>query len=309
MQQADSAPSPSLCQTLALGLLQGPTELLPVSSSAHTTLIPWLAGWPCSGLGSELRKSFEVALHAGAAAALAIDMRAELIDSARVLSRRRVAVIALSLGPPVLAGYTLERSIERRFGGPRSIAAGLLAGALAMAFADLRPGRGDSAGSGADRERRGAGHDGDHARGARREDEAGPLDGLALGIAQVAALIPGVSRGGATLTAARARGFTREDAQTLSWHAGLPVIFAASALKAWRLWRRGVPDGAGPTLAVGAASAFVSTRASARLLRRPWVSGRGLLPYALYRCTIALVAIGRLREDAEYERMKPRVHT
>ena len=57
---------------MALGLLQGPTELLPVSSSAHTTLIPWLAGWPYARLDGERRKSFEVALHAGAGAALAI---------------------------------------------------------------------------------------------------------------------------------------------------------------------------------------------------------------------------------------------
>lgn len=284
----------SLRHAVALGLLQGPTELLPVSSSAHTTLIPWLAGWPYSRLDLELRKSFEVVLHAGAAAALALDMRAELIGSARGLSWRRVAVIALSLGPPVLAGYTLERSIERRFGGPRSIAAGLLAGALAMAFADLRPGRGDSASTEADREERDA-VQGNHARGDRREDDAEPRDGLALGIAQAAALIPGVSRAGATLTAARARGFTREDAQTLSWHAGLPVILGASTLRGWRLWRGGVPDGAGAALAAGAGSAFVSTAVSAKLLRTPRSSGRALLPYALYRCTIALIAIVRLR--------------
>ena len=129
----------SLRHALALGALQGPTELLPVSSSAHTTLIPWLAGWPYPELDPELRKSFEVALHAGAAAALAIDMRAELIDSGRGLTGRRIAVIVLSLGAPVLAGYTLERPIERRLGGPRSIVAGLLAGSLAMVIAGCVP--------------------------------------------------------------------------------------------------------------------------------------------------------------------------
>ncbi len=284
-----------LRHAVALGLLQGPTELLPVSSSAHTTLIPWLAGWTYPELDPELRKSFEVALHAGAAAALAIEMRAELIDSARGLSRRRIAVIALSLGPPVLAGYTLERPIERRLGGPRSIAAGLLAGALAMALADLRPGRGTDAEPGDASRRRGAGREDPRARGARRQDDAGARDGLALGIAQTAALIPGVSRNGATLTAARARGFAREDAQRLSWHAGLPVILGASALKGWRLWRGGVPDGAGLAIAAGAGSAFVSTAASAGLSRHPRVSERALLPYAVYRCTIALIAIARLR--------------
>ena len=100
-----------LRHAVALGLAQGPTELLPVSSSAHTTLIPFLAGWPYAELDPELRKSFEVALHAGAGLALAIDMRAELCAAARRLDRRRAAVIALSLAPAVLAGYTLERPI------------------------------------------------------------------------------------------------------------------------------------------------------------------------------------------------------
>jgi undecaprenyl-diphosphatase len=290
----------SICEAVALGALQGPTELLPVSSSAHTTLIPWLAGWPYPELGPELRKSFEVALHAGAALALALDMRTELIASARELSPRRVAVIALSLGPPALAGYALERPIEQRLGGPRSIAAGLIAGALVMALADLRPGRavGDGTGGRAARsggKRADAPRGDDRARGARRQEDAGARDGLALGIAQAMALIPGVSRGGATLTAARARGFAREDAQALSWHAGLPVMLGASALKAWRLWQGGVPDRAGPALAAGAGSAFVSTAASAGLLRRPRVGARALLPCAVYRCTIAAIALIRLR--------------
>ena len=87
---AERARSP-LRHAVALGLLQGPTELLPVSSSAHTTLIPWLAGWPYAELDAELRKSFEVALHAGAGLALAIDLRAELLAAtlARSTARRR----------------------------------------------------------------------------------------------------------------------------------------------------------------------------------------------------------------------------
>jgi len=82
-----------LRHAVVLGLLQGPTELLPVSSSAHTTLIPRLAGWSHAELDPELRKSFEVALHAGAGAALAIDMRTELIGAARTLDKRRAAMI------------------------------------------------------------------------------------------------------------------------------------------------------------------------------------------------------------------------
>jgi undecaprenyl-diphosphatase len=294
----------STCEAIALGALQGPTELLPVSSSAHTNLIPWLAGRPYPELDPELRKSFEVALHAGAAAALVLDMHAELLDSTRAMSLRRAAVIALSLGPPALAGYALERPIAQRLGGRRSIAAGLIAGALAMVSADLRPGLGTCASSG--RWSRvpvstGAGG-GSRKRPERHHENAGPRDGLALGLAQAVALIPGVSRNGATLTAARARGFARPDAHTLSWHAGLPVIAGASALKAWRAWRGGIPAGAGPAISAGAAGAFLSTAVSARLLRCPRARARTLLPYALYRCTIAAIALMRLRRTQNMSR-------
>lgn len=267
-----SAAAPSLWEAVTLGVLQGPTELLPISSSGHTTLVPWLAGWSYAELEPEMRKAFEVVLHTGAGTALAIDMRIELIEATRTLDRRRAAMIALSLLPAALAGYALEGTIEGRLGGPRSIAAGLIAGSVAMTVADLHPGPGE-----------------------RDESQAGPRDGLALGLAQAAALIPGVSRNGATRAAARARGFRRADAQALSWHAALPVILGASALKGWRMYRGGVPGNAWPALAAGAGSAFVSTTASARLLRRAQMGRRGLLPYALYRCTIAAIALARLR--------------
>jgi len=268
-------PSLRLRHAIALGLAQGPTELLPVSSSAHTTLIPFLAGWPYGELDPELRKSLEVALHAGAGLALAIDMRRELVAETLSLDRRRAAVIALSLAPPAVAGYALEGFIERRLGGPRSIAASLTAGAVAMALADARP-----------------------SGGTRSREDARPRDGLALGLAQAAALAPGVSRNGATLTVARARGFSRRDAQTLSWHAALGVIIGASALKGARIAREGVPPGGRGVLAAGAASAFSSTLASARLLRRGRLAERPLLPYSLYRCLLAAFVLARLRGRA-----------
>jgi undecaprenyl-diphosphatase len=252
-----------------LGLAQGPTELLPVSSSAHTALIPLLLDWPYSELDGEQRKSFEVALHAGAGVALAIDMRAELLAAARVLDRRRVLTIALSLVPAALAGLVLGPQIERRLGGPRSIAAGLAAGSVAMAVVDARAGSAE-----------------------RGEDDAGPRDGIALGIAQAVALAPGVSRYGATLTAARARGFSRTGAQTLSWHAALPVMLGASTLQAARSVNRRLPAGSAAPLAAGAGSAFLSTLLSARILRRP---ARALLPYSLYRLLLAALVIARLR--------------
>jgi undecaprenyl-diphosphatase len=260
---------------LVLGLLHGPAELLPVSSSAHTTLVPWLAGWPYMQLEDELRKSFEVALHAGTGAALAIAMRAELRRSLSQLDGRRASVLALALAPPTIAGYLLESPIERRLGGPRSIAVGLLAGSVAMALADIRASRQD--------------------RTERARADAGAADGLALGFAQALALMPGVSRSGATLSVARARGFSRAAAQALSWEVGLPVILGASALKGLRLHRAGIRGGQDGALAAGAGAAFVSTLVSVRALRRGTREGRSLLAYSLYRCLLAALVIARGR--------------
>ncbi len=266
-----------LRHAVALGLLHGPAELLPVSSSGHTALIPWLARWPYAQLDAERRKSFEVALHAGAGIALAIDMRRELLREAARVNRRSAAVIALSLAPPALTGYGLGRPIERWLGGPRSIATGLIAGAVAMALADARAARREA--------------------GARAFEDATARDGLALGLAQASALIPGVSRNGAALTAARARGFGRRAAHALSWHAGLPVIAGASILQGARLRRAGLRRGERTALAAGGASAFLSTLVSAAVVRRSGLGARSLLPYSLYRCGLAAVVISRLPDD------------
>jgi undecaprenyl-diphosphatase len=268
----DSAPLP-LRHAIALGLTQGPTELLPVSSSAHTSLIPWLGRWSYTELAPESRKAFEVALHAGAGLALAIAMRDEPVVEVANGDRRRGAVLkALSLLPPVLAGQLLRAPIERRLGGPRTIAAGLGAGAVAMALADRGP-----------------------AEGRRRIAEAVPADGLALGGAQALALFPGVSRSGATLAAARARGFGRADAQALSWQAALPVILGASLREALRISDRGAPAGMRAPLAAGGTAAFASTFLSAKLLAGGRRRGRALLPYAIYRCLLAILVLRRVR--------------
>jgi undecaprenyl-diphosphatase len=259
-----------LRHAVALGLLQGPAELLPVSSSAHTTLLPWLAGWPYASLAGERRKSFEVALHAGAALALAVEMRRELTAAARGAGARGAGVLALSLAPAALAGYALRGPIERRLGGPRSIAVGLAAGAVAMTLADAR---------GQERHR----------------EDVRPADGLALGLAQAIALIPGISRHGATLTAARVRGFDAAGAQALSWQAGLPVIFAAAALSSARALGAEPMAVRGAALAAGGASAFVSTLASARALRGGRLRGRALAPYAAYRIALAALVLTRGR--------------
>jgi len=258
-----------LRHAVALGLLQGPTELLPISSSAHTTLVPWLARWPYEELDGELRKAFEVALHSGAALALALSMRAQLGAQARTMRARGAGIVALACGPPALAGLLLGRVAETRLGGPRTIACALAAGAVAMALADAeRP------------------------EGRRSCSEARLRDGLALGIAQATALIPGVSRSGATLTAARSRGFSRAAAQSLSWGVALPVMAGASALQGARLLRAGAPARIRRALLAGLASAFCSTLASAALLRGS-LAEMPLAPWALYRCMLAMLVLAR----------------
>ena len=117
-----------------------------------------------------------------------------------------------------------------------------------------------------------------------------------LGLAQAAALAPGVSRNGAALTAARARGFGRAEAHALSRLLGLPVILGASALKGARLLERDALAAGGPgLLAVGGGSAFLSTLASARLMGGRRCDRRSLLPYAVYRCLLAATVARRRR--------------
>jgi undecaprenyl-diphosphatase len=271
---AGLAPIP-VPRAAALGLIQGPAELLPVSSSAHLNLIPWLAGWDWARIDPEVRKSFEVMLHAGAAAALLVGQRGVIGSELQQFDRRRAAVLALSFIPPAIAGYVLERPIERLLGGPGATAAGLVAGSAAMVAADRCP------------QERG--------RGA-----VTPADGLALGIAQAAALSPGVSRNGATLAAARWRGFTREHANLLSRTVALPVIVGATVLKGIRLRRRRSESGLNRAMAAGAAASFASTLASQRLIDLA-ERDRALWPYAAYRCALAAIVaarLGRLKRKA-----------
>jgi undecaprenyl-diphosphatase len=263
---APASEAPALGEALALGALHGPAELLPISSSGHITLVPWLLGWRYSELAPELRKSFEIALHAGTAAALLITLRGEVDEAVRELNPRRLALVALSFAPPAVVGFTLEGPIERRLGTPATVAAGLLVGSAAMAWADRSP-------------------------QVRRHEEAGVA--LWLGVAQACALLPGVSRNGATLAAARRRGFTREDANRLSRHAALPVIAGATVLKGIRLRRDGLAPGARAAFAAGAAASFASTLGFTWLIRQV-ERDRSLAPYAAYRTALAIAVLARL---------------
>ena len=247
---------PRPADTVALGLLQGPAELLPVSSTAHVELLGRrLGGY--AALTPAARKELAVALHAGSALALAI-------RPARPPSRERLAWLALATAPAALAGALLEGPIERRLSAPAAMAAGLVAGSVALVLADRRP-----------REREAA--------------QAGPADALWLGVAQAAALAPGVSRSGAVRSAARARRFTRPAAAELAAETALPVLAGATALKGARLAARRPPAGTLAALGAGAAAAALSTAAARAAVRRAeppaWA-------WAAYRIAVA-AAIAR----------------
>lgn len=262
-----------LRHALTLGAVQGPAELLPVSSSGHLVLVPALFDWPYAELDPELRKSFEVALHGGAAIALLIGLRHEVSQYLRDFSGHNLLTLTLSFMPAAVVASLWERQIERRLGQPVPVALALIAGGVAMALADGRPQE-------------------------RERHETRPRDAIAIGLAQACALAPGVSRNGATLTAARWLGFKRRDANVISRQIALPVIVGASILKGGRLaTRRDLPEGVGRGMLAGAGAAFGSTFLSMRLID-VLERSRSLLPYAVYRVILALIVLARLRRRA-----------
>ena len=178
-----------------------------------------MLGWSWHDADPEARKSFEVAVHAGGAAALLIGQRRLIASELRAFDARRAAVVALSFAVPAVAGLLWERQIEERLGGPAV----------------------DRGGAG-----RGLGRDGGCRRPRRRTAAAarrGRPTGSRSASARRRRSMPGVSRNGATLTAARSRRFTREQSNLLSRTVALPVIAGAAALKGYRLTRRGVDPG------------------------------------------------------------------
>lgn len=203
-----------------------------MSSSGHIALVPKLLGWSYAELPPHARKTFEVALHAGSAPALVLALRGEARPDPRLL--------ALTLLPPAVAGLLLERPIEQRLGGPRTVAAAQALAGTALLLADRRP---------------------------QRRSSADAVDHLAVGAAQALALVPGVSRSGAAVTAARLRGLTREEGALLALRAALPVTLGAGLLKGVRLARAGIDPDLRAPLAAGAAAACVSALASLPLAR------------------------------------------
>ena len=233
-----------------------------MSSSGHLALVPRLLGWEYTDLAPEVRKTFEVALHAGSAPALCVAVGRHGLGP--------VGHLGLTLLPPAVFGGAFEGAIERRLGGVASVCAGQVLGGFGLLLADLTPEE-------------------------RRSPDA--LDHLAVGFAQAAALAPGVSRFGAALSAARMRGLSRSAAIQLSLRAGLPVTVAAGALKAARVAKGDLSPELHPAVAVGAAAALLSAFASLPLL--PLLERRGVLRVlACYRIALGLTVLIRLRGSA-----------
>lgn len=252
-------------QAVVLGVVQGLTEFLPVSSSGHLILVPRLAGWPDQGL------AFDAAIHLGTLAALVACLRRELVALASgALSRRLLALLVVATVPAGVAGLLLGHRIEAALRGPLLVAGTTAFWGLVMGLADRRAGRPPAP--------------------AARD----PLEGLsaaqalAVGCAQALALVPGTSRSGITITAALALGLDRATAARFSFLLGIPVTAAAGVLKTGELLRGGSSSSDLGPLAAALVAAFVSGWLAVWFLVN-YLKRRSLRPFVIYRLALAAV--------------------
>ena len=249
-------------QAIVLGAVQGLTELLPVSSSAHLFLVPTLLGWPYMGL------AFDVALHGGTLVALVIAFWGDWMSLAReAFSRDSAAAraardvlfkIALATVPGLIAGKLLGDLADRLRYVPLQAAMLFVFGALLWAADRFLP---------------------------RGRDEAAPgwWGALAIGASQALALVPGVSRSGVTMTAGRAVGLARLSAARFSFMLATPITLAAFVVKA-----KDVPhDLPYTTLALGVVTSAVFGLVAIRFLLG-WLRRTGFGVFFAYRALLAL---------------------
>ena len=255
----------SVFQAVVLGMLQGFAEFLPISSSAHLALAPWAFGWEEPGL------AFDVALHVGTLAAVLGYFRRDWIALARAgvdalrtralgtEDSRRLALLVVGTVPGAAIGYALQKQAESVFRAPALTATALIVMGGILWIVDRR------------------------ATSARPLASMSWRDAVLIGLAQACAIVPGVSRSGATITAGRALGFDRAGAATFSFLMSMPITAAAAALKAPEAWS--APD-LTPVI-VGMLTAAVSGWLAIAVLMR-YVQRRGLGVFALYRLALGL---------------------
>jgi undecaprenyl-diphosphatase len=256
-------------EALLLGVVQGLTEFLPISSSGHLIIVPWLQDYTFLTENEAFNKTFDVALHAGTLIAAIAFFRSEvwrLIVSfiaavrkrAIETSEERLAVaIAIGTVPAVIAGGLASDFIDEHLGEPWMIALQLIVFGAFLDWADRRPQRRPLEGT------------------TRR-------DGVWIGLAQVLALAPGTSRSGITITAARFLGLDRDAAARFSFLLLIPIVAGATLFKGISAVHEGLPSGvAGPMVVGVLASAISGYFAIVWLLRL--VRTTSYRPFVLYR--------------------------
>lgn len=261
----------SLIQTVVLAFLQGLTEFLPVSSSAHLLLVPVVTGWQDQGL------AFDVGLHAGSLAAVIIYFRKEIRDMMSgfwgsvtrktVDDNARLAwAIIFGTIPVGLAGLLLRDMVAGIFRSPLVTAAGLIGFGLLLGWADWKK------------------------KGNRSIRQLGWRDVFFIGCAQALALIPGTSRSGITITAGLMAGFSREAAARFSFLLSIPVITLAGILETRTLMQEGTSAVDWTTLVLGALlsgiTAFTCIHYFLSFIRRI-----GMQPFVIYRILLGCLLL------------------
>lgn len=257
-------------QLLVLALVQGITEFLPISSSAHLILVPVITGWQDQGL------AFDIAVHLGTLLAVVGYFRARVarlivagirapFTRERDVDGRLAWLLVLGTVPVGLAGLLFKDVVETTLRGPLIIAAASIGFGLLLWWSD-----------------RGGG-------GTRDEDSLNWRDALFIGVFQAIALIPGTSRSGITMTAARALGYDRVDGARLALLMAMPATFAAGAYGAVDLVRTG-NAALGLDAAIAAGLAFIAalvTLVGLMRMLRVWT----MTPFALYRIALGAVLL------------------
>jgi undecaprenyl-diphosphatase len=266
-------------QALVLGVTQGLTELLPISSSGHLILVPWLADWRYLEENPEFNKTFDVGLHLGTLVAVVTYFWAEVVTYTtawlRTLRRRRTVwgpderiawYIAAATVPAVLAGALGESFIEDNLGQPWQIAINLAVFGILLWLADRLP-----------------------ERLSIRDLRFGPA--FAVGVSQILSLMPGVSRSGITITTGRAVGLDRDSAARFAFLLLIPITFGAVAFKGFKaVFVEPLPPGSvGPFVVGTLAAAAVGFVAIDLLLG--YVRRHDYTPFVVYRLVLAALIL------------------
>jgi undecaprenyl-diphosphatase len=272
-------------RAIVLGIVQGLTEFLPISSSAHLIIVPWLLGWEPFGL------AFDVALHLGTLAATLIYFRRDLwamltgvLGSWRQLLRGRLPhdpmgrlglYIALGSVPAAVVGLLAKSAIDEYFHQDPISRAALAISALMLIVMGLLLGAAD---------RYGARHDG------RSFHTLGLRDALLVGLAQAFALLPGVSRSGSTITAGLFAGMSRPVAARFSFLLGVPIVLGAGLTEMLDLAREGIPAGDRDVFVAGILTAgLVGYLAIAGLMR--YLQHRSIDVFVIYRLVLGSLVL------------------